>query len=135
MAINFPVSLDDIPSPTAGNPLDNPPHASLHVDTGLAIEAIEAKVGEDGSAVATSLDYIIKKVIGRPFSELLTGQNGAKVDFTLSHTPVNSTSVSVWQNGVRMTDGDDITISGSHVIFNIAPLSADTLVAGYNYQI
>ena len=57
MAINFPTSLDTLTNPTSGNALNSPSHAGQHSDVNDAIEALEAKVGADSSAVATSIDY------------------------------------------------------------------------------
>lgn len=59
MPANFPTSLDSNPSAAtlaAGN-LDTDPHSVLHANLGDQIEALEAKVGVDGSAVTTSHDY------------------------------------------------------------------------------
>ena len=71
MATNFPTSLDAFTNPTAVDTLDSPPHDAQHADANDAIEALEAKVGVDGSAVTTSLDY---KVAG-----LIAGSLGGKV--------------------------------------------------------
>ncbi len=60
MAILFPSSLDNLTNPTAANPLNSPSHSGQHSDENDAIEAIEAKIGVDSSAVASSLDYLIK---------------------------------------------------------------------------
>ena len=57
MATNFPSSLDLFTNPTAVDTLDSPPHDTQHADANDAIEAIQAKVGVDSSAVTTSLDY------------------------------------------------------------------------------
>ena len=57
MATNFPISLDAFTNPTAVDTLDSPPHDVQHADANDAIEALQAKVGVDGSAVTTSLDY------------------------------------------------------------------------------
>ena len=59
MATNFPTSLDSLTNPTTGNPLSSPSHAGQHADANDAIEALEAKVGANGSAVTTSHDYKI----------------------------------------------------------------------------
>lgn len=59
MATNFPTSLDSLTNPTTGNPLSSPSHAGQHADANDAIEALEAKVGVNGSAVTTSHDYKI----------------------------------------------------------------------------
>ena len=57
MATNFPTSLDALTNPTAVDTLDSPPHDVQHADANDAIEALQAKVGVDGSAVTSSLDY------------------------------------------------------------------------------
>lgn len=57
MATNFPTSLDALTNPTSSNTLNSPDHAGQHSDANDAIEALEAKVGINSSAVTTSLDY------------------------------------------------------------------------------
>jgi microcystin-dependent protein len=57
MATSFPSGLDALTNPTSGNTLASPDHAGQHADANDAIEALEAKVGVNGSAVTTSLDY------------------------------------------------------------------------------
>lgn len=59
MAINYPASLDDFTNPTADDSLnsDTVPHADQHANLNDAVEALEAKVGVNSSAVTSSLDY------------------------------------------------------------------------------
>jgi microcystin-dependent protein len=57
MATNFPTSLDSLTNPTGASSLTSPDHAGQHTDANDAIEALQAKVGVNGSAVTTSLDY------------------------------------------------------------------------------
>jgi hypothetical protein len=57
MATNFPTNLDALTNPTGSSSLTSPDHASQHTDANDAIEALQAKVGVNGSAVTTSLDY------------------------------------------------------------------------------
>lgn len=59
MPTNFPSSLDALSNPLATDKLNNPSHATQHANVNDAIEAIEAKVGVNSSAVTTSLDYKI----------------------------------------------------------------------------
>lgn len=68
MATNFPTSLDSLTNPTAGNILNSPSHSGQHINSNDAIEALEAKVGADSSAVTTSLDY--KMRINNPTGEI-----------------------------------------------------------------
>ena len=59
MATSFPGSLDSFVNPSGSDALDSVsvPHATQHADLNDAVEALEAKVGVNGSAVTTSLDY------------------------------------------------------------------------------
>jgi hypothetical protein len=59
MATNFPTSLDTLTNPSAADTLDSPPHDEQHADANDAIEALQAKVGVDSSAVTSSHDYKI----------------------------------------------------------------------------
>src|SRR3990167_2194753 len=60
MAANFPTSLDALTNPLSTDPLNNPSHSTQHTNENDIVEAIEAKVGIDSSAVASSLDYLVK---------------------------------------------------------------------------
>ena len=59
MASNFPSSLDTFTNPSSTDALDSvsEPHATQHSDLNDAVEALQAKVGVDGSADTGSLDY------------------------------------------------------------------------------
>ena len=59
MATSFPSGLDALTNPTSSDGLNSPDHAGQHADANDAIEALEAKVGVNGSAVTSSLDYKI----------------------------------------------------------------------------
>ena len=61
MATNFPTSLDALTNPTATDSLTSPSHADQHANANDGIEALQAKVGVNGSSVATSLDYKVNK--------------------------------------------------------------------------
>ena len=62
MATNFPTSLDSLTNPVAGDTLSSPSHAGQHTNANDAIEALEAKVGVNSSAVTTSLDYKVTQL-------------------------------------------------------------------------
>jgi hypothetical protein len=64
MATNFPTSLDALTNPVAGDSLNSPSHAGQHADANDAIEALQAKVGVNGSAVTTSIDYKLRNLDG-----------------------------------------------------------------------
>jgi microcystin-dependent protein len=59
MATSFPTSLDALTNPTGSSSLTSPDHAGQHTDANDAIEALQAKVGVNSSAVTSSLDYKI----------------------------------------------------------------------------
>jgi hypothetical protein len=61
VATSFPTSLDALTNPAAGDSLTSPSHADQHADANDAIEALQAKVGVNGSTVATSLDYKVER--------------------------------------------------------------------------
>jgi len=106
MAINFPTSLDTITNPTSGDGLDSPSHAGQHTDANDILEALEAKVGVDSSAVASSHDYKIKALedgrlnldqttpqtitAGQPIQDILTASELVATDASkkLSSLPV-----------------------------------------------
>jgi len=83
MAINFPTSLDSLTNPTTTNPLNSPSHAGQHSDANDALEALEAKVGINGSAVTSSHDYKIAQLESNTHAPV-TVTDSAEIDFTLT---------------------------------------------------
>lgn len=76
MATGFPTSLDALTNPTSSDTLDSAtvPHAAQHANVNDAVEALQAKVGVDSSAVTTSLDYKINNPISDNASLILASQ-------------------------------------------------------------
>jgi hypothetical protein len=62
--VNFPTSLDNLQNPTATNQVGVLSHSQQHRDANDILEALEAKVGADGSAVQTSHDFKLGEVTG-----------------------------------------------------------------------
>lgn len=62
MTTTFPTSLQDLDATrgTTGQSLSSPNHITHHTTEDDTLEALQAKVGVDNSAVTTSLDYIAK---------------------------------------------------------------------------
>ena len=79
MATNFPASLDTLTNPTSSDSLNSPSHSAQHANSNDAIEALQAKVGVDSSAVTTSLDYRV--------GQLETGGGGMTVSSTAPSSP------------------------------------------------
>lgn len=75
MSTTFPTSLQDLDATrgTTGQPLNNPNHITHHTNEDDTIEALEAKVGIDGSAVTTSHDYKLSGVTGSDKAASLAG--------------------------------------------------------------
>ena len=62
MTTNFPADIDNIVNPSSTNPLSNPSHSEQHILANTAIEALEAKIGVDGSTDPNSLDYKVSQL-------------------------------------------------------------------------
>ena len=60
MATNFPTSIDSLTNPVSTDTLDSPDHAVQHQNVNDAVEALETKVGVDGSTDTSSLDYLVR---------------------------------------------------------------------------
>jgi hypothetical protein len=94
MTTNFPTSLDALTNPTSSDPLNSPNHAGQHADANDAIEALQAKVGIDGSAVVTSIDYKLNNTVAT-----LTGSQ-TLTNKTLGETVVSASGTG---NALRIT--------------------------------
>jgi hypothetical protein len=70
MATLFPTSIDVLANPHSAAPLHTPGHAQQHIDANDAIEALEAKVGQNNSTVVTSHDYKIAQLEGLVTSQV-----------------------------------------------------------------
>jgi len=93
MAITYPTSLDSLTNPTTSNNLDSPSHAGQHSDANDILEALEAKVGVDGSADTNSLDYKVENTL-------------LKLDQTTPQTVINGTPT--FSNGLIVGDAGTI---------------------------
>jgi hypothetical protein len=83
MATNFPASLDSLTNPTSSDSLNSPSHSAQHANSNDAIEALQAKVGADSSAVTTSHDYKIADHASR-LTTLENATNGGLVPLATS---------------------------------------------------
>lgn len=62
MAINFPTALDDFTNPLATDSMQTVSHSSQHSNVNDAIEALELKIGINGSTDVNSIDYKINQL-------------------------------------------------------------------------
>lgn len=112
MAINFPTSLDNLTNPNTTDALNSPSHAGQHADANDAIEALQAKVGANSSAVTSSHDYKIAQL------------ESGKVDKSTydAHTILQATTDNT---PVALTVGEQ-TVVGRATGGNISALSIDS---------
>ncbi len=134
MSTNFPTSLQDLDATrgSSSSTLASPSHVAHHTNEDDTIEAIQAKVGIDNSAVTTTLDYIIKSS-----SSLNPGhKHTPSVSLNTTGTPSSSTYLKgndIWSPipdrfAGTGTDGA-LTISSGTTTIDLA--SATTLVKNY----
>ena len=62
MATNYPTSLDQLVNPNSSDELSSPSHSQQHINANDAIEALEAKVGVNGSTDPNSLSYKVSNI-------------------------------------------------------------------------
>ena len=96
MATNFPASLDSLTNPTSSDSLNSPSHSAQHANVNDAVEALQAKVGVDSSAVTSSFDYKVAQ-LESDVSGLVTG----KILQVVSTTKTDTFSASVAGNGAN----------------------------------
>lgn len=90
MGTSFPAALDALTNPTGADNLSTPGvlHSTQHANANDSIEAIEAKIGVDASAVTTSLDYLTKVALPKGaaatswYAETVTSQLAVNGDVT-----------------------------------------------------
>lgn len=143
MATNFPNSLDTLSNPESTDSLQG--HAQQHTNANDAIEALQAKVGVNSSAVSTSLDYRITQLEagGNIGVELgLAGNNDQVITGIENKTTIDTFSKSLYRTvnyalqisrGAEfysstilvLNDGTDINISESNIIANTSSILAN----------
>jgi hypothetical protein len=112
MPTAYPVALDVLNNPSASDSLDTPGvfHDVQHSDANDAIEAIQAKIGVDGSAIVTTLDYLVKK------SNVVISPAAATVPWTVRGAAGQTADLQRWQssasvNLVRITGTGDVLVA------------------------
>ncbi|MFA5185357.1 MAG: hypothetical protein WC551_02630 [Patescibacteria group bacterium] len=118
MATNFPTSIDTLSTTrgAAGQPMDTPNHVTHHTNEDDAIGALEAKVGVDGSAVTTSLDYKLKNAASsNPGHKHTLAQGATDVTATAAELNYSAGVTSAIQdqlNAKQASDADLTAIAG-----------------------
>lgn len=111
MATDFPTSLDSLTNPTATDSMGTVSHSSQHISANDAIEALEAKVGVDSSAVATSLDYLVSNASSEDpghthtVSGISSGSLSGSDTTLITGTAGTSGDIAIWNTDGDVVDG------------------------------
>jgi len=144
LATNYPTSKDNLTNPAATESMEG--HASLHANVNDAIEAIENKLGVNGSSDVNSIDYKVSQLEtnlatldAENASELLglDGNNDLTIDGIENKTAIDSFSKTVYKTAryslqihksvgnltststiLLLNDGTDVYISESDMVSN-----------------
>jgi hypothetical protein len=81
----FPTSLDVLTNPSSSDTLGTVAvlHSTQHANLNDAVEALQAKVGADSSAVTTSLDYLLRHIDTSWLPTTITLNNNATATASL----------------------------------------------------
>jgi len=118
VAINYPTSLDNFTNPTGDDSLNSVtvPHATQHSDLNDAVEALQAKVGVDSSAVTSSLDYKVAQLEAAATGKILQVVSTTKTDaFSASMATGAETAIT----GLSATITPTSASSTIHVVAHI----------------
>ena len=144
MATNFPEDLDNLTNPNSTDSLEG--HAQQHSNVNDAIEAIQTKIGVDGSEDVNSLDYKIAQIeaeiggLGNSTDTISTllgleGNNDLVITGIENKTTIDSFALSLYRSADYkiqisrgseyyyskisvLTDGTNINVSESDMISN-----------------
>lgn len=144
LATNYPTSKDNLTNPAATESMEG--HATLHGNVNDAIEAIENKLGVNGSTDANSIDYKVTQLEtnlaaldAENASEILglDGNNDITINGIENKTIIDSFSKTVYKtvdykiqidktvgnlthssNILLLNDGTNVYISESNIISN-----------------
>ena len=107
MATSFPSSLDSFTNPLSSDTLSSPSHSAQHADANDAIEALQAKVGADSSAVTSSLDYKVAQLEAISHGKILqvvhTHKNSVFSTTSTSYVDVTGLSATITPTSATST--------------------------------
>jgi hypothetical protein len=149
LATSFPDSLDVLSNPNGTNSLSNPSHAEQHSNANDAIEALQTKVGIDGSLDPNSIDYRVTALEdggGQLGVELgLAGNNDVTISGIENKTSVDTFSKNLYStvrytlqvknNNLFVSDQIDIVNDGTDLHVNRYEISSNTNNSLYTLQL
>lgn len=115
MTTNFPENLDQLTNPNSNDPLSSPSHSQQHANVNDAIEALQSKVGIDGSEDTSSLDYRVTQLEASPV-DIEQVQDAIAAAFAAG-------------------DQTDITVSYNDALNSLTLLVNQAQTAGYTSQV
>jgi hypothetical protein len=154
MATNFPNTLDELINPNGTDQLSAPSHSEQHANANDAIEALQAKVGIDGSTDPDSLTYKVNDIVSilgdldnstDNVIELLglEGNNDLAVYGIENATNVDSFAKNTWKTvryNLQVTRGADVyaseitaTQSGSDMLVSESNIISNTNNSLFTY--
>jgi hypothetical protein len=68
MATSFPTTLDQLINPSGTDSVQLVSHSAQHINANDAIKALETKIGVDNSSVTTTLDYKVRDLISKIYT-------------------------------------------------------------------
>lgn len=128
MATNFPTQIDELTNPNSTDSLSAPSHSEQHTNTNDAIEAMQAKIGIDGSTDPNSLDYKVSdletqigNLEGNNAIEVLgiEGNNDLEVFGIENPTTIDSFASTTWRTikyALQVTKGINVYTSNLTVL-------------------
>lgn len=156
MATSFPNSLDTLTNPNSTDELSSPSHSQQHTNANDAIEALQTKVGVNGSNDSNSIQYKVAAIQttltnienSTSAAELLLGLEGNN-DLTISgienKTTVDSFAKSLYstirytlqikKDALIVSDQLDIVNDGTNLHLNRYEISSNTNTSLYTVQL
>lgn len=128
-ATSFPTSLDTLVNPTATDRTSVVSHSSQHTNANDAIEALQAKVGADGSAVTTSFDYKLSDVTSTAKAVSTAGDQSVSGTKTFTGSVVTGSGILSATNPKitsNIYDTDGLSILG----FNASSSAVNAILMG-----
>jgi hypothetical protein len=133
MATTFPTTIDTFINPNATDDTNTVSHSTQHTHVNDAVAALEAKVGADSSAVATSLDYKLKNSasISPGHKHTVTATDFSDVSITAvadGNVLTYDGASSKWKNSTTSAPDASTSVKGVTKM-SVAPVSAVAPIA------
>lgn len=154
MATSYPNNIDEFINPNGSDQLSAPSHSEQHSNANDAIEALQVKVGVDGSQDANSLTYKISEIetllndvnnSSDATTELLglEGNNDLTVYGIENPTNVDSFAKATWRTvryNLQVTKGSQVytseilaTHDGTDIMVSETNIISNTNTSLFNY--